>query len=179
VGAGRAALERTYPVLSPDPSSGWVTGPGGSDLSLVDRGGHPDRGEVVGDGQLRAGGDEVALQPGVDDDGAVGGCPDDSGRPPEAASDLDAADRVVLVHDAALGGVPVDEGAVGRRAENDRVAVDPRLVGGDVGTLTEQVLHRPDAADRDADERNEDQRPAGCGAQRPGPLPGVYRPSSP
>ena len=30
VGAGRAALERTYPVLSPDPSSGWVTGPGGS-----------------------------------------------------------------------------------------------------------------------------------------------------
>ena len=58
-----------------------------ADLGLVDRGGHPDRGEVVGDGQLRAGGDGgSALQPGVDDDGAVGGCPDDVGRPPEAAS---------------------------------------------------------------------------------------------
>ena len=80
---------------------------------------------------------------------------------PKPPSDLDAADRLVLAQDAALAGVPVDERAGGRRAENDRVAVDPRVVGGDVGTLTEQVLHRPDAADRDADERNEDQRPCG------------------
>jgi hypothetical protein len=36
------------------------------DRGLVDAGGDPDRGQVVGDGQLRAGGDEVALESRVD-----------------------------------------------------------------------------------------------------------------
>jgi len=126
-----------------------------ADCGLVDRGGHADRGEVVGDGQFRAGGDEVSLEAGVEDVGAVGRSSDDLCRPSEAAVDLDAADRLVLAQDAALVGVPVDEGAGGGRAENDRVAVDPRVVGGDGGPFTEQVVRCPGAGDRDTEERND------------------------
>ena len=80
---------------------------------LVDPGHHPYLGEVGRNGELGPGGDVGPRRHVRVDHGAVGGCPHQHLHPGEPALDLDPADRLVLVHDAAEGDSPVLEGAGG------------------------------------------------------------------
>src|SRR5882757_8647996 len=101
------------------------------DVGLVDPGGHVDLVEVVGGGQLGAGGDPLSLDGVVDRDGAVAGGLDGPLRLRAAAAQLDPAHDLVPLDHGALGAAPVDQGARIGCVDLHLVAVDLRVVGAD------------------------------------------------